>query len=211
MRTLGELQRPGLREWFRAWKSPGQGHYGFWLGTTSVIAGLGILALTFFPGVFQALGVLVILVSVYILLAMFIGWKVPPTYAEWGDHKSQLLQDLFHLRDGLAGIHQELIAALNRMTADLGNGTYSGVQLRQDAWTQFGVTIKQDPLFDDVRDVTETAYQAIDAVSLRSYEGAGQEINSREIDDLRRAIVDVDAARSAAAKRLAEMGLDPTP
>jgi hypothetical protein len=54
------------------------------------------------------------------------------------------------LRDLIREVHMELAAALDQMGRDLAQGSYSGVVLRQDEWTKYAPTIKNDPVFADV-------------------------------------------------------------
>jgi hypothetical protein len=199
-------------EWLRVWKAPARDQYGLWGTVAGVLAAVGV-ALLFFTRVFQALGVLLILLSLYIILAIFFGWKLPPTNADWEAYKQQRLIDFLNLGHVIREVHTELETALGQLSRDLGNGTYSGVQLRQDEWAKNEATIRNDPVFADVSDVIESAYGAIGVHSERSYDavtrlGPEPEIPSRETEDLRRALAAVDAARSAAAEKLSELEVD---
>jgi hypothetical protein len=195
-------------EWLRLWKPPARDQYGLWAGVASLIGALGI-ALLFFQGVFQVVGVLLLVLSIYVVLAIFAGRKLPPTHADWEAYKLQRHIDFLSLRDVIRGVHTELEAALGQLQRDLVNGTYSGVQSRQDEWAKGKATITNDPIFADVRDVIERAYEAIGVHSERSYEaatGAAEpEIPRRETEDLRRAIADVAAARDAVGRKLDEV------
>jgi hypothetical protein len=198
-------------EWLRLWKPPARDQYGLWAGVASLVGALGI-ALLFFQCVFQVVGVLLILLSIYLVLAIFAGRRLPPTHADWVAYNDQRLIDFLNLGHVIRGVHTELETALGQLQRDLVNGTYSGVVLRQDEWSKNEATIENDPVFADVRAVIERAYEAIGVHSDRSYEagtGAGEpEIPYRETEDLRRAIADVAAARDAAATKVDELAVD---
>jgi len=80
---------------------------------------------------------------------------------------------------------------------------------RQDTWTNYEATIKNDPVFADVRDVIESAHKEIGSCSQRSYAAAtgaaGLKIPLPETLDL--AAV-VEQARKATAKKLSELDVD---
>jgi hypothetical protein len=101
--------------------------------------------------------VLLILVSMYIVVAIFFGRKLPPTHADWEAYKQQRHIDFLSLREVIRGVHTELETALSRLRSDLVNGTYSGVVLREDEWNEYAPTIKNDPVFADVQAVIERA------------------------------------------------------
>jgi hypothetical protein len=205
-------KRSRFMEWMRLWKPPARDQYGVWAAVASVLAavGVGLWFADSLGWLVPAVGVVCVVGSGYILLAILFGWKLPPTHADSVAHKEQRAIDLLNLRDVIREVHTELETALGQLARDLGNGTYSGIILRQDNWAKNGTTIKNDPVFADVRDVIERAYEAIGVHSKRSYDagtGAAEpEIPYRETQDLREAIVDVEAARNAAAVKLVELG-----
>jgi hypothetical protein len=201
------LKRSRFIEWLRLWKPPARDQYGFWAGVASAFAAVGV-GLSFADSLghlVPAVGVICVVGAGYILLAILFGWKLPPTHADWEAYKLQRSINSLALRDVIQEVSTELDFAAGQLAKDLANGTYSGILLGQDKWSMYGVTIENDPVFADVRDVIETAYEAIRAHSKRSYEAAQTKISSRETEDLGRAIAEVDAARSAAAKTLSEL------
>jgi hypothetical protein len=196
--------------WWRLWKPPHRDQYGLWAGVGATLVAVGLtLVFADLGDVLLGVGILCLCGSSYVIFAIFVGLPLPPTHADVEAYKQQRHIDFLALRDVIWEVHTELETALGQMGRDLAQGTYSGVVPRQDKWVQYAPTIKNDPVFADVKDVIETSYEAIGVHSERSYDAgtgaAGPEINRR---DLRHAFDEVEKARDAAARKLAKLGID---
>jgi len=157
-------------EWLPLWKPPARDQYGLWAGVaaTLVAVGLTLLFTESLRSLVLAFAVLCVGAAVYVFLAIFVGLPLPPTHADWDACKKRYI-DFMQLRGGLHEVADELDAAAGQLGRDLGNGMYSGVQPRQD---KYEATIKNDPVFADVRDVIESAHKEIGSYSQRSYAAA---------------------------------------
>jgi hypothetical protein len=201
-------------EWTRAWSAPARDDYGTWAAVASVLAavGVGLWFLDgFLDGIIPAVGVLCVLASFYVLLGIFFGLPVPPTRAGWETYKVERHREFLLLRDGLWALVGELTGALTHLEMELNSRRYSGMMIHQDKWTQHGQSIRNLPIFADVRDPIGAAYQVIGTQSQRSYDahlGGHPRMPANEANDLREAIALVRAARDAATAKLAELGIE---